>query len=416
MLLEYLTKDEVFSEHCLSTSKEEQKEIYKKFKRTSDREYGIQHPWMKETSSTARHEATRHMDAAYSRFFDNCKKQRRVGRKKNPYGFPQFKSKKDNKQSYSDRINDFNFDERYVVIPKCGKVSFAHDKILPNWFSELVKINGSCTISRTASNRYYISILFTHNDFKYIMENRKESIGLDFDCDDMYIDSEGKSARLDYGFVKQKQAVAKKLKKLQNQEKRKLRFQEENSPRKINSKNREKARAKLARLEEKISCRRQDWIEKETLRLVKNYKSIGIENLSIKAMMNGSKNAKNYTDISWSTFVSKLEQKSVKYDCKVVKADKFYASSQTCNKCGFKNIEVKTKHLETWKCPRCGESHQRDINAAINLKKICTVGTTGINAHGDTLDASIALLAMQAFSVVEVGTVVGDSTDKATSL
>ena len=301
-------KIEFYTEHILpikkTSSKEELNSIYKTFKRTSDKEYGIKYPWMKETSSTARHEACRHLDAAYKRFYDNLKKCKKVSKKrKNPYGFPQYKTKKDNKQSYSDRITEFNFDERYVVIPKCGKVSFTHDKQLPDWFSELVKLNGSCTVSRTASNRYYISILFTHNDFKYAMENRKDAIGLDFDCDDCYIDSEGKSARRDYGFVKQKQAVAKKLKRLQNTVKRRKIYQLEDKPYKINSKNREKARTKLALLEEKIACRRQDWIEKETLRLVRSYNTIGIEDLNIKAMSMGSRNAKNYVDISWSTCV-----------------------------------------------------------------------------------------------------------------
>lgn len=419
-------KIEFYAEKILpikkTSSKEELNSIYKTFKRTSDKEYGIKYPWMKETSSTARHEACRHLDAAYKRFYDNLKKCKKVskkrknGKRKNPYGFPRYKAKKDNKQSYSDRITEFNFDERYVVIPKCGKVSFAHDKQLPDWFSELVKLNGSCTVSRTASGRYYISILFTHNDFKYVMENRKDAIGLDFDCEDGYIDSEGKSARLDYGFVKQKQAVAKKLKRLQNEVKRRKRYQLEDKPYKINSKNREKARTKLALLEEKIACRRQDWIEKETLRLVRSYNTIGIEDLNIKAMSIGSKNAKNYVDISWSTFINKLEQKAMKYDCKVVKADRFFSSSQTCNVCGFKNIQVKEKHLENWKCPSCGTQHQRDINAAINLKKMSTVGTTGIYAHGDSDSDYIASLAMQALAVAEVGNTVGDLVCEAATL
>lgn len=414
-------KIEFYAEKILpiknTSSKEELNSIYKTFKRTSDKEYGIKYPWMKETSSTARHEACRHLDTAYKRFYDNLKSGRKVSKKrKNPYGFPQYKTKKDNKQSYSDRITEFNFDERYVVIPKCGKVRFTHDKKLPDWFSELVKLNGSCTVSRTASNRYYISILFTHNDFKYVMVNRKDAIGLDFDCDDDYIDSEGKSARLDYGFVKQKQAVTKKLRLYQRQLQRRKRYQVEDKPYKINSKNREKARIKLALLEEKVACRRQDWIEKETLRLVRSYNNIGIEDLNIKAMSIGSRNAKNYVDISWSTFVSKLEQKAVKYDCKVVKADRLFASSQTCNVCGFKNIEVKEKHLENWKCPSCGTQHQRDINAAINLKNLCTVGTTGIYAHGDSELGYIASLAMQALTVVEVGNTVGDPAYEASTL
>ena len=84
--------------------------------------------------------------------------------------------------------------------------------------------------------------------------------------------------------------------------------------------------------------------------------------------MKGSRNAKNYQDISWSTFVSKLEQKSQFRNCQVVKVDKFFASSQICSCCGFKNPDVQKSHLQNWKCPQCGQEHQRDENAAVNIK------------------------------------------------
>lgn len=133
------------------------------------------------------------------------------------------------------------------------------------------------------------------------------------------------------------------------------------------SKNKEKARIKLAKFEEHIANCRKDWIEKETNRLVQNYQVIGIENLSIQGMMKGSRNAKNYQDISWSTFVSKLEQKSQHKNCQIVKIDKFFASSQLCNCCGFKNPDVQKFHLQRWTCPQCGNEHQRDENAARNI-------------------------------------------------
>ena len=336
---------------------------------------------MKETSSTARHEATRHLDSAFKKFFDNVKKNRKIGKKGNKYGFPQFKSKKDTHQSYSDRIIQFNWNEKFIVIPKCGKVKFRH-KDLPRWWKFMIKMNGSVTISRTPSGNYYASVLFTVENEHYESMNRKDSIGLDFDCDDGYIDSDGKSALKDYGFVKQKQGLywdsesqtlksnktKKKLKRLQRWESRKMRTKLNDSPRKVNSKNREKARIKLAKFEEYIANSRRDWIEKETLRLVKSYDKVVVEDLNYKAMMGNSKNAKNYEDISWSTFVTRLQQKGETYDCNVIKADRFFPSSQICHVCGFKNIEVKEKRLDDWVCPNCGASHQRDVNASINLK------------------------------------------------
>jgi putative transposase len=127
-------------------------------------------------------------------------------------------------------------------------------------------------------------------------------------------------------------------------------------------------RIKLARFEEYIANCRKDWIEKETLRLVSSYQLIGVENLSIQGMMKGSRNAKNYQDISWSTFVSKLEQKSQFRNCQVVKVNRFFASSQICSSCGLKNPDVQKSHLQNWKCPQCGQEHQRDENAALNIR------------------------------------------------
>ena len=377
-------KNEFYIEHkseLKGKSKEEKNEIYSTFKRTSDKEYGEKYEWMKETSSTARHEVTRHLDSAFKKFFDNMKKNRKVGKKGNKYGFPQFKSKKDLHQSYSDRITQFNWNEKFIVIPKCGKVKFRH-KDLPSWWKFMTKMNGTVTISRTPSGNYYASVLFTVENEHYESMNRKDSIGLDFDCDDGYIDSDGKSALKDYRFVKQKQGIywdsdtetlkqnktKKKLKRLQRWENRKMRTKSEDSPRKVNSKNREKARIKLAKFEEKIANKRRDWIEKETLRLVKSYDKVVVEDLNYKAMMRNSKNAKNYEDISWSTFVTRLQQKGETYNCNVIKADRFFASSQICHICGYKNKEVQEKHLEEWICPNCGASHQRDVNASINLK------------------------------------------------
>ena len=244
-----------------------------------------------------------------------------------------------------------------VKIPKAGKVQFKCSKA-PTWYKNRIKVN-NITVSKVPSGKYYVSILFEvkFNEIEKKI-NLDKTIGLDFDCDDCYIDSNGKSAKLDFGFKKHKQINNKKLSHLQRQLARKHK----------NSKNYSKARIKLAKFEEYIVNCRKDWIEKESLRLVKEYTLIGIEDLSIQGMMKGSRNAKNYLDIAWSTFVNKLEWKSNFHNCQVIKVNKFFESSQTCSCCGYKNKDVATKHLETWKCPKCGQIHQRDINAAINIK------------------------------------------------
>ena len=145
----------------------------------------------------------------------------------------------------------------------------------------------------------------------------------------------------------------------------------------IGSKNREKARIKLARFEECISNKRKDYIEKETLRLIQSYEVIGLETLNIKGLMkktdkNGTKikyrNARNYVDVSWSTFESTLVWKSLFNNCFVVNADKWFPSSQLCSNCGFKFSGTKDLRIREWICPECGVTHNRDHNAALNLR------------------------------------------------
>lgn len=402
-------RSEFYIEHILpvkkSSTKQQLSEIYKTFKRTSDKEYGQLYPWMKETSSTARHEATRHLDSAYSRFFDNCKKHRKVGRKHNPYGFPQFKSKKDSHQSYSDRITDFDWSHRAITIPKCGKLRFRNAE-LPRWFDGSTRMNGSVTISKSASGRWYASILFTVRNKQYETCNRKQAVGLDFSPEFCYVDSDGNTGK-DFGYVAQKQSNAKKLKHLQRAYARKINIQDTDSPRKHPSKNKEKARTKLARLEERISDKRKDWIEKETLRLVRTYDKVVVEDLNLKGISSFLRNAKNMNDTSWATFVSRLETKGKDYGCLVIKADRYFASSQICSKCGYQNHTL-TLRDRMWTCPDCSSTHVRDVNAAVNLRNYVPLGRrelTPVESEGDDLTA---LLAVQAITLDEAGTTTGD--------
>ena len=324
---------------------------YKKYQEPKVSELTQQFPFLKEANGQGKANAVMNLRSAYSNFFSGKSEK------------PKFHSKKQ-KNSFKDSMmkQDFlDWNSKMVELPKIGKIKFLH-RNLPKWYRNRIKVC-SYTCSKTPNGKYYITILFEVKlDFKEKAKasqiDESQVIGLDFDCDDMYIDSNGKSALKDFGFKKQKQEHLQKLSHLQRQFLRKVK----------NSKNKEKARIKLARFEEHIANCRKDWIEKETLRLVNSYQLIGIENLSIQGMMKGSRNAKNYQDIAWSTFVSKLEQKSQFRNCQVVKVNKFFASSQICSCCGFKNPDVQKFHLEKWKCPQCGNEHQRDENAALNIK------------------------------------------------
>ena len=299
----------------------------------------------------------RNCEQAFSNFFESNSGERK-GRK---VGRPKFKSKKSHKDSFTlymikkEGLIDFN--SRTIVIPKLKDTKFriANSSLKLKrieWYLEATPL--SMTVSRNACGEYYCSILFEREQNLEQDIRLSNAIGLDFSPSNLYIDSNNNSAP---NYKPYKQINKKKLTKLQRRLARKQK----------GSNNREKARVKLARFEKHISDARKDYIEKETLRLVRTYDVIGIEDLNLQGMMKFSHNAKNYVDTSWYTFTQKLIWKSKFNDCMVVKSDRFYPSSKTCNHCGYVNQNLTLKDRK-WTCPNCGAEIIRDQNAAQNLR------------------------------------------------
>lgn len=345
-----------------------QKEINETYKLLKYSDLKSKYPFLKEVSSQALCQSLRDCDAAFINFFKSNKGQIKGERR----GFPKFKSRKNPRQSYRECMpskNALNLTTMTVKLPKIGDIRFRHDE-MPKWFRETKqKEIKSITVSKSASNRYYVSILYEIPDRKVQIKDEKQVIGLDFSPAELYVDSNEESG-LDYGYRPQKLAAKKKLTKLQRRFAKKQMVKkvcDDGITRKVSSNNREKARIKLVRCEEQIANRRRDFIEKETLRLVKTYDKVVAEDLNLKGISKFLRNAHNMNDTSWATFVNRLQQKGQDYGCQVVKADRWFPSSQLCHVCHFQNTQLKLSDRR-WTCPKCGASHVRDVNAAINLK------------------------------------------------
>ena len=330
-----------------------------KFKGTLPKELReTKYPWLGDnTIAEALMQSLRNCESAYSNFFKSIKGNRK-GRK---VGYPKFKSKKQHKDSFAlHMIREeglVDFKARTIFIPKLKDTKFriANSSLKSKWIAWFLEARPlSMTISKNACGEYYCSILFEKEQDLEQNIRLSNSIGLDFSPNSLYIDSNNNSAP---NYKPYKQSNNKKLTKLQRRLARKQK----------GSNNREKARVKLARFEKHISDSRKDYIEKETLRLVRAYDVIGIEDLNLQGMMKFSYNAKNYVDTSWYTFTQKLIWKSQFNDCIIVKSDRFYPSSKTCNNCGYINHNLTLKDRK-WICPECGTEIIRDANAGKNLR------------------------------------------------
>ena len=372
-----IQRDKFYEENIKkkNLTKEQKKAKYKEFKYKTEKELKQEFPFLKEVSSAALQQARKDAEKAFSDYLSALKEMRQKKLKKPHVGKPQLKKKKNGCRFREVMLPNVLIDENHnwINIPKLGKITFKHDNI-PDWFHTPGIQYRNLTVEVNKADECYVSINCQYEQkdvVKHISNDTTKRIGLDFSPAKCYVDSNGNAAP---NYVPVKQSAKRHLAHLQ----RNL------SRTKKGSKNREKARVRVAKLENRIANKRRDWIEKETLRLVKNYELIGIETLNLQGMMSFSKNAKNYTDASWYNFTQKLIWKSNFYNCTVVKADKWFASSQICSVCGYQNTNTKNLNVRNWCCPNCNTHHNRDQNAAINLMKYAertgTAGTVGTYA------------------------------------
>lgn len=295
-------------------------------------------PFLKETNSQSLQGMTKHVDAAFVRFF----------REKN--GFPNFKSKKNPIQSFPvPQHYTVNFENSTVKLPKIGNV----EVIFHRKFEGTLR---TATISKTCTGKFFISILVEDGEelpskLKY---SESTTVGIDVGIKNFAVLSTGEKVEN----PKYLKNSLQRLKVLQKRVSRKIK----------GSKNRKKARHQLSVLHEKITNQRNDFQHKLSSKLISENQAISLETLNVKGMQKNHCLAQSISDAGWSSFVTKLEYKAEWFGKTILKIGRFEPSSKLCNICGYHNSALTLKDRE-WICPDCNTPHDRDINAAINIKK-----------------------------------------------
>lgn len=299
-----------------------------------------EHEWLKEIDSISLQQSLRDLDKAYQNFF------RRIKNGEKEVGFPKFKSKKNNKQNYRTQFvsNNISIDNNKIKLPKLGLVKFANSR---NFEGRIT----SCTISRTKTDKYFVSVL-VEEEIQELASNNN-IIGFDLGISDYLITSDGEIVNNPKILKQYEKRLAKLQRQLAHKQKGGNRFR--------------KQVKKITKLHEKIKNIRIDFLQKLSTQIIKENQLIISEDLNVKGMVQNHNLAKSISDVSWGEFTRMIEYKATWHDKIYHKIDRFYASSQTCNVCGYKNTDTKDLNVRSWICPECNTDHNRDINAAINI-------------------------------------------------
>lgn len=345
--------------------KDQDRRILYEHKYKTEKEYKKEFDWLSEVDSISLQQSRIDLSSAYQNFF-NSLKDKRKGEK---VGFPKF-HKKGQKDSYrtvftSNNIQ-LNFKNRKIKLPKLDWIVFRDERTS---FEGKIK---SATVSRTKTGKYFVSILFEQDlelDGTEIHENLKTK-GLDMSLSNFYTDENGNSPAYERIYRKNEKKLAQLQRKV--------------SKKKKGSKKRAKVQLKVNKIHEQISNSRRYFTQVLSTKLVKENDVIVVENLNLKAMSQCLNLGKSVNDLGYGMFLAQLKYKTLWNNKILIEADKWFASSKTCSKCGFKHKDLKLSD-RVFLCPSCGFELNRDQNAGINLKNyglrelgLSTVVTTGI--------------------------------------
>ena len=298
-----------------------------------------QYEWMSETNSQSLQAVNRNVETAFKNFF----------RKK--ADFPEFKSKKNPVQSFQvPQHYEVKLTENKVKLPKLGTVK----TVISKKFTGTLK---TATVSATSTGKYYISVLVDDGlkEPEPAPFNSTNTVGIDVGLTSFLVTSEGLKEE-NPRYLKNS---LERLKHLQRSVSKKVN----------GSNNRRKAVHKVAILHERISNQRSDFLHKHSYKLVSENQAIAVETLNISGMLKNKNLARSISDVGWSELFRQLEYKCKMYGKTLLKIGQFEPSSKLCSVCGTINRDL-TIQDRNWTCSDCGAHHDRDINAAINIKKM----------------------------------------------
>ena len=313
----------------------EQKRLY--YKDLSERlttlkkqdDYG----WLNNVSSVPLQQALRHLEKAFLNFFE--------GRG----AYPTFKKKR-NQQSATYTSNAFTWRDGKITLAKMSEpLALVWSRPLPEGATP-----SSVTISKDCANRYFLSIL-VEEEIAHLSPV-DAALGADLGLKSFVALSSGE-------IVGNPKFFAKDEKKLARAQRRHARKQK-------GSRNRDKARLKVARVHARIADRRRDFLQKLSTKLIRENQTICVETLAVKNMVKNPHLSKAISDVGWSEFVSQLEYKAEWYGRTLVKIDRWYPSSKRCSQCGHL-LDSLSLDVRVWSCPACHTVHDRDVNAAKNM-------------------------------------------------
>lgn len=304
-------------------------------------ELKTENEWIKESHSKVLQQSLIDLDKAYKNFFKEKK------------GYPKFKSKKD-KQSCRfpiDAISGINGNRINIINPlkdihyKCSR----KDEKYLNKYKDNIR---SATLSKTKSGKYYLSILIDGSLTKELSQPTNQFIGIDLGIKDFVITSDGETCD--------------NIKIRRNNEKKLIKLHKELSRKQKGSNNRNKAKIKLAKAYEKLNNIKENYLHSIVNQLLNENQVIIMEDLGVKGMMKNHKLAKSIQELSLYRFKEILKYKAKWFNREIIEIDRYFPSSKLCSNCGYKNDDLTLKNRE-WVCPQCGQTHNRDINASINI-------------------------------------------------